>query len=95
MGRQGKTLKYLLMILLLLVGCVTPVLATVDFQVTPVYQLLAWSPDETEIKCSDCGLITTKEQLIKDNNHIIEANIEDFKEEIIKQLQKDLKKIFK
>lgn len=49
MGRQGKTLKYLLMILLLLVGCVTPVLATVDFQVTPVYQLLAWSPDETEI----------------------------------------------
>jgi len=53
------------------------------------------APDETEIKCSDCGLITTKEQLIKDNNHIIEANIEDFKEEIIKQLQKDLKKIFK
>jgi hypothetical protein len=42
-------LKYLLIISLLLVGCVTPALATVDLQVTPVYQLLAWSPDETEI----------------------------------------------
>lgn len=42
-------MKYLLIISLLLVGCVTPALATVDLQVTPVYQLLAWSPDETEI----------------------------------------------
>ena len=53
------------------------------------------APDETEVKCSDCGRVTTKEQLIEDNSHIIDANIEDFKDEILKQLQKDLKKIFK
>lgn len=53
------------------------------------------APDDTEVKCSDCGRIITKEQLIEENNHIIEANIEDFKDEIMKQLQKDIKKIFK
>lgn len=53
------------------------------------------APEETEVKCSDCGRVTTKEQLIEENNHIIDANIEDFKDEILKQLQKDLKKIFK
>lgn len=53
------------------------------------------APDETEVKCSDCGRVTTKEQLIEENGHIIEANIEDFKDEIIKQLQKDFKKMLK
>lgn len=53
------------------------------------------APDETEVKCSDCGRVTTKEQLIEDNSHIINANIEDFKEVIVKQLQKDFKKMFK
>lgn len=53
------------------------------------------APDETEVKCSDCGRVTTKEQLIEENSHIIDANIEDFKDEIVKQLQKDFKKMFK
>lgn len=53
------------------------------------------APDETEVKCSDCGRITTKEQLIEENSHIIDANMEDFKDEIVKQLQKDLNKMFK
>lgn len=53
------------------------------------------APDETEVKCSDCGRITTKEQLIEENSEIIVANIEDFKEEIMKQLQKEFKKMFK
>lgn len=53
------------------------------------------APDETEVKCSDCGRVTTKEQLIEENSHIIDANIEDFKDEIVKQFEKDLKKMFK
>jgi uncharacterized Zn finger protein len=53
------------------------------------------APDETEVKCSDCGRVVTKEQLIEDNSHIFNANMDDFKDEIIKQLQKDLKKKFK
>jgi len=53
------------------------------------------APNETEVKCSDCGRVATKEQLIEENSHIIEANIEDFKGEIVKQLQKDINKMFK
>lgn len=51
--------------------------------------------DETKIKCTDCGRVTTKEQLIEENSLIIDANIKDFKDDIVKQLQKDLKKMFK
>jgi uncharacterized Zn finger protein len=53
------------------------------------------APDETEVKCSDCGRVTTKEQLIEENSDIIDANVGDFKDEIVKQLQKDFKKMFK
>ena len=53
------------------------------------------APDETEIKCSDCGRIVTKEQLIEENQHIIKANIEDLKEEAVKKLKKEFKNIFK
>ena len=56
---------------------------------------LLTAPDETEIKCFDCGRVVTKEQLIEENSHIIDANIEDFKKEIVKKLQKDVKKLFK
>lgn len=51
--------------------------------------------DEVEIRCSDCGRVTTKAQLLEENSHIIDANIEDFKEDIIKEIQKDFKKMFK
>lgn len=53
------------------------------------------APDETQVKCSDCGRVTTKEQLIEDNSEVIDANVEDFKEEIMKQVQKEFKKLFK
>ncbi|AMC01955.1 ECs_2282 family putative zinc-binding protein [Aerococcus viridans] len=53
------------------------------------------APDETLIKCSDCGRVVTKEELIKENSHIIDANLEDFKKDIFKEVEKDLKKAFK
>jgi uncharacterized Zn finger protein len=53
------------------------------------------APDEVEIKCSDCGRVTTKEQLIEENSDIINSNMEDFEADIMKQLQKDIKKMFK
>lgn len=53
------------------------------------------APSETELKCSDCGRVQTKEQLIEENSHIIDANVEDFKDEVMKQLKKDLSKRFK
>lgn len=51
--------------------------------------------DEVEIRCSDCGRVTTKEQLIEENSHIIDANVEDFKDEMMKEIEKELKKLFK
>lgn len=53
------------------------------------------APNETQIKCSDCGRVVTKEQLIEENSSIIEANLEDFTKDIIKETEKELKKVFK
>lgn len=49
--------------------------SSVDESITDIQD----APDEIEIKCADCGRITTKEQLIEENSEIIDANIEDFK----------------
>ena len=40
---------------------------------------LSDAPEETKIKCSDCGAIRTKTELIEENQGIINANIEDIK----------------
>ncbi|MGL5259432.1 MAG: ECs_2282 family putative zinc-binding protein [Lachnospiraceae bacterium] len=51
--------------------------------------------DDTEIKCSDCGKVLTKIQLVEENEYLINANIEDLKKEALNKLEKELKKIFK
>lgn len=56
---------------------------------------LSDSPNETLIKCSDCGRVMTNEELLEENSNIIEANIEDYSNEIIKEAEKKLKKAFK
>lgn len=53
------------------------------------------APDNAKIRCSDCGHICTKEELISDNKDIINANIEDIKKEAIHQLEKEMKKMIK
>ena len=51
------------------------------------------APDETRIKCSDCGATRTKAELIEENQEIINANIEDIKKEAISKIEKELKKL--
>lgn len=51
--------------------------------------------DDVEIKCTDCGRVVTKGEFLEENSYIIEANIEDYKDEILKQIEKDVNKIFK
>lgn len=51
--------------------------------------------DDTILKCSDCGKIFTKEELIELNAEVITANVEDMKEEIVKEVQKEINKLFK
>lgn len=56
---------------------------------------LSDAPNDVTLKCSDCGSIFTKGELIESNQDIINANIEDIKQEAIKELEKKLKKMFK
>lgn len=53
------------------------------------------APGETQIKCSDCGRITTKDVLIQDNQEIINANIEDIKKEAVSEAKKEIEKMLK
>lgn len=53
------------------------------------------APDSTKIKCSDCGRIFTKAELIEENQNVINANVEDIKNEAMKELEKELAKAFK
>lgn len=56
---------------------------------------LSDAPNDVTLKCSDCGSIFTKGELIESNQDIINANIEEIKQEAIKELEKKLKRMFK
>jgi len=56
---------------------------------------LSDAPDGAKIKCSDCGNVMTKSELIESNQDILNANIEDIKQDAIKELEKELKKSLK
>ncbi len=56
---------------------------------------LSNAPDETRIKCSDCGVIRTKAELIEENQEITNANIGDIKKEAVAEIEKELIKAFK
>lgn len=53
------------------------------------------APDETKVKCSDCGKIFTKAELLEVNQEVINANIEDIKNEVVKEFEKELAKALK
>jgi ribosomal protein S27E len=53
------------------------------------------APDDTKIKCSDCGRVITKEELLEENSELINANLDDFEKEALKEIEKEIKKIFK
>lgn len=56
---------------------------------------LAEAPGSTLFKCSDCGNVISKDDLIKANEGVINANVEDVKNEALKEFDKELKKLFK
>ena len=53
------------------------------------------APDDTKIKCSDCGRVFAKAELIEENQDVINANIEDIKNEAMKEIEKELSKALK
>lgn len=56
---------------------------------------LSEAPDDTRMKCSDCGKVFTKGELLEANQEVINANIEDIKDEAIKEFEKELAKALK
>ncbi|WP_217424807.1 ECs_2282 family putative zinc-binding protein [Virgibacillus ihumii] len=56
---------------------------------------LSSAPDDTEIKCSDCGRHVTKEQLFEENEYVINANMEDLEKDLMKEAKKEFKNMFK
>ena len=63
--------------------------------VDPKYKDVNNVPEYAELKCSDCGRIITKKELIDENEDRINANIEDmeneFTSEVVKEIEKALK----
>lgn len=56
---------------------------------------LSDAPDDTRIQCADCKNILSKAELIEANQDVINANIEEMKQDLLKDLEKKLKKMFK
>ncbi|WP_318389322.1 ECs_2282 family putative zinc-binding protein [Enterobacter sp.] len=51
--------------------------------------------EESEtVKCTDCGIELTKDELIKENGQNIDSHIDEIKEELSKDVQKQLNEIF-
>lgn len=51
--------------------------------------------DDVKVKCIYCNRVFTKKELLEDNQEMINANIEDVKNEIMKDIEKDFKKLFR
>ena len=51
--------------------------------------------DDTRYQCADCKTVFSKAELLAGNQDIINANIEEIKQEAIDDLKKQFKKMFK
>ena len=56
---------------------------------------LSETSDATRVKCSDCGKVFTKGELLDVNQEVINANIEEIQNEAIKEMEKKLAKALK
>lgn len=48
------------------------------------------APDETELKCTHCGLATTKGELMEGNSESICAVVDEIAEDVAAAVQKEL-----
>lgn len=48
--------------------------------------------ETVKMRCSDCGKVYTKAELLEENQGIINANIEDIKKEAAKEVERELKR---
>ena len=66
-----------------------------EFEFDDVAGDLTNAPDGTELKCTHCGLKTTKGELVEDNSESISAVVDEISEEVVAAVQKELDAAFK
>ena len=77
------------------IAMLCPICGNDQFSTIDNVEDLQEAPDETRIQCSDCKKILTKAELLESNQHIIDANIEEVEKDLMKNIEKKLKKMFK
>lgn len=75
---------------------ICPICGNDQFSATDVeVEDLSNAEDDIRIQCSDCKTIFTKAELIEENQEVINANIEEIKQEVIKEIENDFRNAFK
>ena len=77
------------------IAMLCPICGNDQFSALDNVEDLQDAPDETRVQCSDCKKILTKAELIESNQHIIDENIEEVRKDLMKDIEKKLKKMFK
>ena len=50
---------------------------------------------EVQVQCSDCGAVFSKEEIIEENSEKIDIAIEELKDDIAAEIEKEVKGIFR
>ena len=50
---------------------------------------------EVQVQCSDCGSVFSKEEIIEENSEKIDIAIEELKDDITAEIEKEVKRIFR
>lgn len=78
------------------VSMLCPVCGNDQFEsLNPEWDDCAGAPDDTKFRCSDCGKVLTKEELIDENAEKIEIAVDELKKDAMKEVEKELKKAMK
>lgn len=78
------------------VSMLCPVCGNDQFEsLNPEWDDFSDAPDDIKFRCSDCGKIITKEDLLSENSEIIEFSIDELKNDAVKEIENELKKALK
>lgn len=78
------------------VSLLCPVCGNDQFQsLDGEFQSAEDKPDEARYKCSDCGIISTKKELIEENDEKINIAVSEIEKEATKEFERELAKMLK
>lgn len=59
------------------------------------FEDLLLAPDDVRLRCSDCGSVYTKRELLDSNAAIIDNALDELKQEAVNEIEKELEKAMK